>query len=270
MEHPSEAGRTDSPPQAEHSATDPVCGMRVDPSRPKGGRFEYRGTIYFFCNPRCREKFSNDPQAYLRPKPAQLPTTASADKAIYTCPMHPEVRQQGPGACPFCGMALEPAEISAVEDDNPELADMSRRLAFSSVLAALVFLLAMSGMLPGGGAEHWLGANAFAWIQWALATPVVLWGGWPFFQRAWVSLRSRHFNMFTLIGIGTSAAYGYSVVATLVPQAFPDSLRGQGGRLDVYFEAAAVIVALVLLGQVLELRARSRTTSAIRALLSLA
>ncbi|MBI3782992.1 MAG: heavy metal translocating P-type ATPase [Deltaproteobacteria bacterium] len=249
------------------TAIDPVCGMRVDPEHPKGGSFDDRGTAYHFCNPRCREKFANDPAAYLSPK--QAAATASP-AGIYTCPMDPEVRQQGPGVCPICGMALEPLEISREEEDNPELIAMTRRFWISSTLALPVFLLSMSEMLPGGGARHWLVGRLFSCVQLALSTPVVLWGGWPFFVRAWVSLRSRRFNMFTLIGMGTAAAYGYSVVATLVPQAFPDSFRGHAGQVDVYFEAAAVIVALVLLGQVLELRARSRTTSAIRALLGLA
>ena len=188
----------------------------------------------------------------------------------YVCPMHPEVVRAEPGSCPICGMALEPRTVAADDVDNPELADMTRRFRVSLVLTAPLFLLTMVAMLAGHGAIGWIGPRQLAWVELVLASPVVLFGGWPFFERMWASFRSGHLNMFTLIGIGTGTAYGYSVVATLLPGVFPDSLRGHDGEVGRYFEAAAVITALVLLGQVLELRARSRTSGAIRALLGLA
>jgi Cu+-exporting ATPase len=188
----------------------------------------------------------------------------------YTCPMHPEIVRKAPSSCPICGMALEPRRVAAEEPEGGELPDMTRRLWISSVLAAPLFLLTMGTMLVGHQAVAWISPRALAWAELALATPVVLWGGWPFFERMWASFVSRNLNMFTLIGIGTGAAYGYSVVATLVPGVFPASLRGHDGEVGRYFEAAAVITALVLLGQVLELRARSQTSGAIRALLGLA
>ena len=249
---------------------DPVCGMSVR-SESAAGSVEHAGSTYWFCSPSCIEKFKADPAAYLddvgktvlKP-PAQPPGTT------YTCPMHPEVVRSEPGSCPICGMALEPRMVTAEEPDNPELRDMTRRLWVSTVLTAPLFLLTMGTMLAGHEASGWISPRALAWIELALATPVVLWGGWPFFERMWASVRSRNLNMFTLIGIGTGTAFGYSVVATLLPSLFPDSLRGHDGEVGRYFEAAAVITALVLLGQVLELRARSRTSGAIRALLGLA
>ena len=190
-------------------------------------------------------------------------------KTEYTCPMHPEIVRDAPGSCPICGMALEPRTVTAAEEENPELRDMSRRFWVSSALALPVFLLGMSEMIPGQPIQQALSARWLVWVQLVLASPVVLWGGWPFFVRGWKSVVSRRLNMFTLIAIGTGAAYFYSLAAVLFPGLFPDSFRGHGGQLAVYFEAAAVITALVLLGQVLELRARSRTSAAIRALLGL-
>jgi len=247
------------------TSTDPVCGMTVDPAAPKGGTAEHGGVTYGFCNPRCREKFIADPGRYLAP-PAPPPAVPGAS---YTCPMHPEIVRDAPGPCPICGMALEPMTISAGDEANPELDDMWRRFRWCVPPALVVFVLSMSEMWPGQPLQHALGA-AMNWVQLALATPVVLWGGAPFFARGAASLRSRHFNMFTLIAIGTGVAWAYSVVATLAPAWFPAAFRAHGGGVAVYFEAAAVIVVLVLLGQVLELRARSQTSSAIRALLQLA
>jgi Cu+-exporting ATPase len=241
-------------------AVDPICGMSVDMAAAKGGSYEYRGRTYYFCNPRCREKFRNEPEKYLAAKPppqrasAPRPATAEAAAGIYTCPMHPEVRQQGPGSCPDCGMDLEPATISAIEEKSPELREMTRRFWVSAAFTVPVLIL---GMLEKG-----------QWIQLLLATPVVAWGGAPFFARGWTSIVNRRLNMFTLIAVGTGTAYVYSVVGTLASGIFPESFR-QAGTVHVYFEASAVIVTLVLFGQMLELRARSRTTSAIRALLGL-
>jgi Cu+-exporting ATPase len=257
-------------------AIDPVCGMRVNPATAKH-RAEHDGKTYFFCNPRCREKFVADPAKYLRPEapapsaPAIPATTAAKTEDVeYTCPMHPEVVQRGPGSCPICGMALEPRHVQAVETENPELVDMRRRFVVSAVLAVPALLLGMSDLLPGEPLHRLASPRAWQWVQLALATPVVLWGGWPFFVRGAQSIVRRALNMFTLIALGTGSAFGYSLVATLAPNVFPASLRGMGGVVPVYFEAAAVITALVLLGQVLELRARSRTGAAIRALLGLA
>ncbi len=245
---------------------DPVCGMNIDPAE-AAGQSLYRGTTYFFCSPSCKERFDADPERYLSPDNRQ-PATGNR---IYTCPMHPEIRQKGPGSCPICGMALEPETITAEEEANPELVDMTRRFWVSTALAVPLVIFAMMRHLPG--AHDIFGHTITTWAPWlelAIATPVVLWGGWPFFVRAWESLRSRHLNMFTLIGLGVAVAYLYSVVATLIPNAFPPSFHDASGHAGVYFEAAAAIVALVLLGQVMELRARSRTGAAIRALLGLA
>ena len=254
---------------AEATATDPVCGMTVNPATAKGGSTAYNGHTYYFCNPRCRDKFRTEPIRYLTPAPA--PTTPSgAGPATYTCPMHPEVVRSQPGSCPLCGMALESVTVAAADEPSPELIDMTRRFWISAPLAAAVLVISMSEMLPGQPLQHALGVRLLTWMQLVLATPVVLWGGLPFFQRGWASIVNRRLNMFTLIAIGTGIAYAYSLVATLVPGLFPDSFRGHGGIVAVYFEAAAVITALVLLGQVLELRARSRTSSAIKALLGMA
>ena len=246
------------------TAKDPVCGMQVDP-RTSQHRYEYAGTLHHFCNPRCREKFMADPLRYLQPAGPVAPVV---EGATYTCPMHPEVRQTGPGSCPVCGMALEPLAVSLEAGPNPELADMTRRFWIGAALALPVLLLEMGGHLVG--LHHWLGQQASNGLQLVLATPVVLWAGWPFFVRGWQSLVSRHLNMFTLIALGVGVAWAYSLVATALPAAFPPGFRAPDGSVAVYFEVAAVITVLVLLGQVLELRAREQTGGAIRALLDLA
>ena len=240
--------------------------MNVAPDTPR--LYEHRGVSYGFCSDSCREKFRQDPERYLEERPTPSGTDPAAE---YTCPMDTEVRQLGPGTCPMCGMALEPVSASLGEDEsNPELEDMTRRFWVSLALTAPVFGIAMAEMIPGQPPARAFGPGVLLWAELALATPVVLWGGWPFFARGWASLRSRHLNMFTLIALGTGAAYLYSVIATLLPASFPESFRGPGGEIAVYFEAAAVITTLVLLGQVLELRARHRTGAAIHALLELA
>ncbi len=252
-------------------AVDPVCGMTVDP-KTAAGHTRHRGKDYYFCNPSCLQKFRVNPERYLKPDPPPpSPPPGSGSATVeYTCPMHPEVRQMGPGSCPKCGMALEPVSPAAEEDDS-ELRDMSRRFWISAVLTLPILALMVSEMLPGKPLQTWLGATALTWAQFALAAPVVLWGGWPFFVRGWQSVVNRHLNMFTLIALGTGAAFLYSVAATVAPGIFPDSFRDHGSRaIAVYFEPAAVIVTLVLLGQVLELRARSQTSGALRALLALA
>jgi Cu+-exporting ATPase len=240
--------------------------MDVEPAHAEGGSAEHRGTTYWFCNPVCREKFVADPARHLEPR---RPARAAPDARTYTCPMHPEVRQVGPGSCPKCGMALEPLEVTAA-DEGPsgELADMSRRFRVSLALTIPVFVLAMADVVAPGLAER-LPPSARLWIQLALSAPVVLWGGWPFLVLGARSMRTRHLNMFTLIAMGTGAAFAYSVFALLFPGALPHEMR-HGGAPPVYFEAAAVITTLVLLGQVLELRARHATSGAIRALLGLA
>jgi P-type Cu+ transporter len=304
---------------------DPVCGMMVDPATARGGSAEHVGEIYYFCNPRCAERFRAEPAKYLSPdykpagmagmgmvtlggiKPAPVaPSASPAPKPAgvryvcpmdpevseikpgacpicgmalepemplvpqarteYTCPMHPEIVRAEPGACPICGMALEPRTVTPEPERDPELASMTRRFWIGLVLTAPLLVISMAGMFL----EHLIPPSASVWIQFALATPVVVWGAWPFFVRGWNSLRTRHLNMFTLIGLGIFVAFTYSVVATLAPGIFPPSFRGHGGKPDVYYEAAAAITVLVLLGQVLELRARSRTGAAIRALLDLA
>ncbi|BAM86180.1 copper-transporting P-type ATPase [Bradyrhizobium oligotrophicum S58] len=238
--------------------------MSVDPATSKH-RFELQGQTFHFCSAGCRTKFAADPAKYLEKRE---PPPAMPAGTIYTCPMHPEIRQEGPGTCPICGMALEPDVISLDDAPNPELADMSRRFWIGAVLSAPVVVLEMGGHLVGG---HGLIDPVLSnWIQLALATPVVLWAGWPFFVRGWQSVQTRNLNMFTLIAMGTGVAYVYSVIATLAPQAFPPAFRGHGGAVAVYFEAASVITILVLLGQVLELRAREATSGAIKALLQLA
>ncbi|WP_409999025.1 heavy metal translocating P-type ATPase [Bradyrhizobium sp. SZCCHNRI2007] len=242
---------------------DPVCGMSVDPATSKH-RFEHQGQTFHFCSAGCRTKFAADPDKYRGERePPAMPAGT-----IYTCPMHPEIRQVGPGTCPICGMALEPDVISLDDAPNPELADMTRRFWIGTLLAAPVVVLEMGGHLLGG--HGFVDPMLSNWIQLALATPVVLWAGWPFFVRGWQSIQTRNLNMFTLIAMGTGVAYVYSVVATLAPQAFPPAFRGHGGAVAVYFEAASVITILVLLGQVLELRAREATSGAIKALLQLA
>ena len=294
--------------QTAATVIDPVCGMMVDP-KTASGSFAYQGTNYFFCCQGCLTKFRADPPRYLSPgaakdampapsvppgtkyvcpmcpevleeKPVPCPKCGMAlepdsvqplpTKTEYVCPMHSEIVQGEPGSCPKCGMALEPRTVTVEEELNPELVDMARRFWVGLVPAAVVFLLAMSHMIPGHPMQHLLSDTQSAWIQFALSTPVVLWAGWPFFQRGWASIVHRSPNMFTLIAIGTGTAYLYSVMATLLPSWIPQSFHLESGAVPVYFEAAAVITVLVLLGQVLELRARSRTTGAIRALLGLA
>jgi Cu+-exporting ATPase len=245
-------------------AKDPVCGMTVDPQKTPH-RATHSGIDYFFCSSGCRTKFKADPARYLAagerpPKPAPAGT-------IYTCPMHPQIRQPGPGSCPICGMALEPEVATTETGPSPERVDMERRLWIGLALAALVVVLEMGPHIAG---LHLVAPALSTWIQFALATPVVLWAGWPFFVRAAQSLRTRNLNMFTLIAMGTGIAWLYSVVATLAPSVFPSAFRGADGTVPIYFEAAAVITVLVLVGQVLELRAREQTGGAIRALLDLA
>jgi Cu+-exporting ATPase len=287
---------------------DPVCGMRVDPSK-AAASFNHRGVTVYFCGQGCAAKFRASPEKYLqakpdaasskqpaktephgeftcpmhpqikKPGPGSCPkcgmalepatVTAAAKRTEYTCPMHPQIVRDAPGPCPICGMALEPREVKA-EESNPELAKMFRRLWICVALAVPMLALMISEFLPNRPMQHMLAARTWTWIEFALATPVVLWCGLPFFVKGWQSLVHRSLNMFTLIALGTGTAYVYSVVATVVPQIFPALHRGAGGQLDVYFEPATVIVALVLLGQVLELRARSQTSGAMRALLGLA
>lgn len=243
---------------------DPVCGMTVDPAKtPHHAR--HAGHEWHFCSDRCRVKFVADPEHYLGPAAPVAPP----EGRIWTCPMHPAVRQDHPGACPICGMALEPETGSLDHRPSPELADMLRRFRIGLVLALPVFLLEMGGHLFPA-IHHLVPMRVSTWIQLVLATPVVLWAGWPFFERGWASLKSRHLNMFTLIAMGTGVAWTYSMVAALAPSLFPPAFRNPDGSFAVYFEAAAVITVLVLLGQVLELRARERTSGAIKALLGLA
>jgi len=288
---------------------DPVCGMEVTPED-AAGKYEYQGQTYYFCNPSCLERFRADPARFLTPsrESADIAPTAQAERAsLYTCPMDSDVVKHGPGACPKCGMALEPLvprapafkteyvcpmhpkivrveagscpicgmtleprTVTAQEEVNPELVAMTRRLWASLILTVPLLVLAMSEMIPGQPVQHAFRGRLLAGLEALLATPVVLWGGWPFFARGWASLVNRRLNMFTLIATGTGVAYLYSLIATLYPGLFPASFRGQSGEVALYFEAAATITTLVLLGQVLELRARSRTRSAIRALLGLA
>ena len=253
---------------ADGMVVDPVCGMRVDPVT-STQRARHDGRDWHFCSAGCRAKFVADPERYLA---AQEPAAAPAEVpagAIWTCPMHPAVRQDHPGACPICGMALEPATVSADTGPSPELADMSRRFWIAVVLALPVFGLEMGGHLFPA-LHHVVPMRLSMLVQMVLATPVVLWTGWPFFVRGWASVRTGNLNMFTLIAMGTGAAWIYSMIGALAPGLFPPALRGADGTVAVYFEAAAVITVLVLLGQVLELRARERTSGAIKALLGLA
>ncbi|GIX21309.1 MAG: copper-translocating P-type ATPase [Gammaproteobacteria bacterium] len=289
----------------EKTERDPVCGMAVAPGGPH--RFDHAGRRYWFCSARCRERFAAEPTRYLQPPAASTccgghgsghgsgrwycpmcrgveadgpgdcpkcgmalaPPVGGPGRVEYVCPMHPEVVQDHAGHCPICGMALEPRTVSLEEEENPELADMTRRFWVSLLLTVPVLVLAM-GELLGFDLQAVFAPRALTLVQWGLATPVVLWGGWPFFVRAAKSVVTRHLNMFTLIGLGVGVAYAYSVVAALWPEVFPPAFRGENGEVAIYFEAAAVIVTLVLLGQVLELKARSRTGAAIKALLGLA
>jgi Cu+-exporting ATPase len=290
-------------PVVESEVLDPVCGMSILPSDAVG-QVTHRGQTYHFCNQHCLDKFQATPEAYLNPAPAAPHGHPHGDTREYTCPMDPEVRQVGPGACPKCGMALEPVtsapltktewtcpmhpeivrdeagscpicgmalepRVVTLEEQNPELDDMTRRFRWSLVLTMPILAFMVSEFLPGQPLQRVLPPAAMTWSQFLLATPVVLWGGWPFFVRGLASVVNRHLNMFTLIALGVGAAYAFSVVATLAPGLFPASFRTHGDQIGVYFEPAAVIVVLVLLGQVLELRARSQTSSAIKKLLGL-
>ena len=269
-------------PVSAAKARDPVCGMSVDPATAKH-RAEHAGQTFYFCSPGCRTKFESDPARYLDKKPAgngheardhahPAPPRAKAPEtpasAIYTCPMHPEIRQVGPGNCPICGMALEPETVTSETGPNPELVDMTRRFWIGTALTAPVLALEMGGHLTN--LHMLLGQQLSNWLQFLFATPVVIWAGWPLLVRGWQSVRTRNLNMFTLIAMGTGVAWLYSVVATAIPGAFPPAFRGPDGAVAIYFEAASVITVLVLLGQVLELKARERTSGAIRALLDLA
>ena len=251
---------------AKESVKDPVCGMTVDPTTAKY-RAAHAGETYFFCSAGCHGKFEADPEAYIGEKPTAPAAKHASEGTIYTCPMHPQIRQSGPGNCPICGMALEPEVATAQEGPSAELVDMTRRFWVGLALALPVFALEMGGHVVD--LHMLLNQQSSNWLQLILATPVVLWAGWPFFQRAWASLVNRSLNMFTLIAMGTGVAWAYSVVATVAPNLFPETLRSTEGAVAVYFEAAAVITVLVLLGQVLELRAREQTGGAIRALLDL-
>ena len=246
---------------------DPVCGMDVDPQQ-TAHRHEHAGETHYFCSAGCVAKFRADPKLYLEGgKEPPKPTRTDVE---YTCPMHPEIVQIGPGACPICAMALEPVMPIADTGPNPELLDMTRRFWIGAALTIPVLFLAMGELIPGLDIDAIVSPDISVWVQLALATPVVVWAGQPFFERGWDSLITRNLNMFTLIALGTGTAWLYSVVATIAPGAFPAAFRDGHGIVAVYFEAAAVITVLVLLGQVLELRAREQTGSALRSLLDLA
>lgn len=265
--HSGQHGHDGHPPHdasGPSTVVDPVCGMRVDPETSKH-RFQHRGHAYHFCSASCRTKFAAAPEQYLDKSQSQADVP---EGTIYTCPMHPEIRQIGPGNCPICGMALEPELATLEAQPNPELADMTRRFWVGLALTLPAVVLEMGGHLVGS--HQWVDQTLSNWIQFVFATPVVLWAGWPFFVRGWQSLVTRNLNMFTLIAMGVGVAYAYSVVATLAPGIFPPTFRSHDGAVAVYFEAAAVITVLVLLGQVLELRAREATSGAIKALLELA
>jgi Cu+-exporting ATPase len=252
--------------------------MTVDPER-AAGQVEYKGETYYFCSTHCVHKFREDPDRFLNKSvspqvtqiaPRRVEASQPTRDTAYTCPMHPEVVRNGPGFCPICGMALEPRTATLEDDDNSELIDMKRRFWVSAALSLPLLLLAMSEMIPGDPVRTAIGMSSFNWISLALAAPVVLWGGWPFFVRAWYSIVNLSLNMFTLIGLGVAVAFVFSLIATLFPQIFPHSFTGHSGTVPVYYEAAAVVTTLVLLGQVLELKARSSTSAALKALLGLA
>ncbi len=245
---------------------DPVCGMDVDPAA-TAHHAEHGGAAYHFCSAKCRERFVAEPERWLKPKQEQ---PSPQKGVIYTCPMHPEIRQEGPGNCPICGMALEPATVTAEAEPNHELIDMTRRFWVGAALATPLMIMVMAEHVPAFGLHDWISPSLAVWVQFVLATPVVLWAGWPLLVRGWRSFRGWRLNMFSLIALGVSAAYVFSLVATFAPGIFPAGFRGAEGVVAVYYEAAAVITVLVLLGQVLELRAREKTGGAIRALLNLA
>ncbi|MCY1044416.1 heavy metal translocating P-type ATPase [Corallococcus sp. bb12-1] len=305
--HPPASPSPRPPPTLEGGgpAIDPVCGMEVDPRAPRGGQWEHAGHTWFFCGEKCRLRFQADPERFLHPQVSPPPTApgtawvcpmdpevrrdvpgacpkcgmalepdappALETRVEYTCPMHPEVVRDGPGTCPKCGMALEPRTVTVEEKPDPELRSMTLRFWVGLALSVPLMALGMSDMLPGQPVQHAVSPAALLWAQFALATPVVVWVGAPFFQRGWASVRNRHLNMFTLIALGAGAAYLFSVVSTLFPHLLPEGARtGHGGTAPVYYEAAAIILTLVALGQVLELRARHATSGALRALLSLA
>nr|WP_145751762.1 heavy metal translocating P-type ATPase [Nitrospirillum amazonense] len=247
---------------------DPVCGMPVDPATAKHAE-SHHGVRYFFCSAGCRDKFTADPTKYLKTDALES-KPAATEGVVYTCPMHPQVRRSEPGNCPICGMTLEPVVGAGEAGPNHELIDMTRRFRIGTALAVPIVILEMGGHIPGLDLHHYVPPQVSTWLQLVLATPVVLWAGWPFFARGWASVRNRSLNMFSLIALGVGAAYLYSLAATFAPGLFPEDMRQQGGTVQVYYEAAAVIVVLVLLGQVLEIRAREQTGSAIRALLNLA
>ncbi|AWM10437.1 heavy metal translocating P-type ATPase [Bradyrhizobium symbiodeficiens] len=263
--HGDQSGHTHDLGDTATKVKDPVCGMSVDPATSKH-HLTHHGETFHFCSAGCRTKFATDPAKYLAKE--KLPEPEMPAGTIYTCPMHPEIRQVGPGSCPICGMALEPEVASLDTGPNPELADMTRRFWIGGALALPAVVLEMGGHLAGP--HNWIDPTLSNWIQLAFATPVVLWAGWPFFVRGWQSLLTRNLNMFTLIAMGTGVAYVYSIIGTVAPQIFPANFRGHEGAVAVYFEAAAVITVLVLLGQMLELRARDATSGAIKALLQLA
>ena len=250
------------------ASKDPVCGMTVDPAT-SPYKASHDGHDYAFCSAGCQTKFTVDPAHYLN-KTGSAPPPATPPGTVFTCPMHPQIRRIGPGSCPICGMALEPVVVTADAAPNAELADMSRRFWIGLTLTAPVFALEMGGHIPALGLHRLISPSVANWVEFVLSTPVVLWAGLPFFQRGWASVVNRSLNMFSLIALGTGAAYGYSLVALFAPHLFPAGFRGMGGVVAVYFEAAAVITVLVLLGQVLELRAREETGGALRALLNLA
>ncbi len=249
------------------TAVDPVCGMKVEAATARH-KLEHGGQAYYFCSERCRTKFENDPAKYINGKAQQQPPANAPEGTIYTCPMHPQIRQVGPGNCPICGMGLEPELATAETGPNPELIDMTRRFWVGLALSVPIVVLEMGGHFVGG--QGWIDQTLSNWVQLILATPVVIWAGWPFFVRGWQSVMTRNLNMFTLIALGTGVAWVYSIVATAAPGVFPAAFRAHDGAVAVYFEAASVITVLVLLGQVLELRAREATSGAIKALLDLA
>ena len=271
MDHPSLnalAGHDHSHDGSSDHATDPVCGMAVEPEKTEHhARHDARD--YHFCSGGCKTKFVADPEYYISGKHREAQDNTPAG-TIYTCPMHPEIRQEGPGSCPICGMALEPEEFSLETGPDPEYIDMRKRFWVSAVFSLPLFIYAMGDLIPGEPFKTWFDPSVAQWLQFLLATPVILWAAWPFFVRGVQSVKTMNLNMFTLIGLGVAVAYIFSVVATFLPNIFPVAFRGHDGNVAVYYEAAAVITTLVLLGQVLELKARGQTSSALRALLELA